>query len=90
MANFDSFVDTVSKSLEEVGSAFKDFGDTAKLKNEMNSKKRMMEKYYMSLGKAFYENNKESDNKDITAINQLKEEIEKIQSKIDIIKGEKK
>lgn len=85
---FEVFKEKLSKGFDDTVSKVKDLGDTAKINSEISAKKRMCEKYYISLGKAFYKNNIESDNDDIKAITQLLEDIDKLEKKKNLLKGE--
>ena len=88
MGLIDEFAGAVADAVTELKDRAQDARDVAKLQYEYRSKEREIRSAYESLGRVFYEENKDNnDNEDISTINQALNRMSAIEDELAEIKG---
>lgn len=92
MASFlDKLSDTITIKSKEIVKKAKDMADVASLKSQINNQQDIVNRSYMILGKAYYNENKNAPSKDkeeiFQTIQTALEKIENLKLELEAIKG---
>lgn len=91
MTFFDKLGDTISNKSKDIAKKAKEVADIATLKSQVSSQQDIVNRAYIVLGKAYYNENKNNPSSEyedtFTALTKALEKIDQLKNDIQIIKG---